>query len=126
MGQFLCRDGQRLAFDSPCIPESLVCDGNIDCLNGTDELGCVACLNGTVRLVGGDTLTEGRVEVCFNNTWGTVCDDSWDDRDARVVCRQLGLPFTGEQCYPRLYHSGYTIGPLTNYKKLFIVVTCRC
>ena len=126
MGQFLCRDGQRFAFDSPCIPESLVCDGNIDCLNGTDELGCVACLNGTVRLVGGDTLTEGRVEVCFNNTWGTVCDDSWDDRDARVVCRQLGLPFTGEQCYPRLYHSGYTIGPLTNYKKLFIVVTCRC
>ena len=48
---------------------------------------------GTVRLAGedGNSTTEGRVELCLNGEWGTLCDDHWDVSDARVVCRQLNL-----------------------------------
>ena len=56
-----------------------------------------SCQTGKVRLEDGSVLSEGRVELCHNGVWGTICDDLWDDREARVVCKLAG--FGAESTY---------------------------
>ena len=55
----------------------------------------LVCANGDIRLSGGANDNEGLVEICYNATWGTVCDNMWGPINANVACRQLGFPSTG-------------------------------
>ena len=67
-------------------------------LNIDEEIITTAapCKTGELRLAGGIIENEGRVEICMNNVWGTVCDDLWSSTDATVVCRQLGYSTQGQ------------------------------
>ncbi|XP_052773119.1 neurotrypsin-like [Mya arenaria] len=66
-----------------------------DCSHAEDA-GVICATNGAVRLSGSSsTRYQGRVEIYLNHTWGTICDDSFDNEDAQVVCRMLGLYSSG-------------------------------
>ena len=57
----------------------------------------IACTCGEIRLVNGTNINsnQGRVEICIDGVWGTVCDDLGDTDIASVVCRQLGYVTDG-------------------------------
>ncbi|XP_069774015.1 scavenger receptor cysteine-rich domain-containing protein DMBT1-like isoform X3 [Narcine bancroftii] len=63
-----------------------------------------------VRLSDGGDLCAGRLEIYYNGTWGTVCDDSWDAVDSNVVCRHLGCGTALEKNRPR--YCGRSSGPV--------------
>lgn len=68
-----------------------------------------AITTGSLR-INNDTLSTGRVEVFYSNQWGSICDDSWDLKDANVVCRQLGFP-KASQFFEKALH-GQGSGPI--------------
>ena len=55
------------------------------------------CVDGDLRLMGGDSENEGVLLVCFNRRWGTVNGHGWTDVDTGVACRQLGFNSAGMQ-----------------------------
>ena len=57
---------------------------------------CADCTDGDIRLVDGSNELEGRVEVCVDGVWGTVCSDLWGTEESGVACRQLGFLQTGK------------------------------
>ena len=71
--------------------------------------GSINCNNSDVRLVNGFTDYEGRVEVCLNGIWGTVCDDFWSTNDAIVVCNQLNISSASKNYCVSTLHTPYTI-----------------
>ncbi|XP_074815983.1 neurotrypsin-like isoform X2 [Natator depressus] len=82
------------------------------CNQGIAAAECVppAGAGAPLRLAGGKESFEGRVEVYHDGKWGTICDDQWDDRDAEVVCRQLG--FSGTPKALSWAHYGQGSGPI--------------
>ena len=62
------------------------------------------CTDYEIQLVGGQNDREGRVEVCYNGVWGTVCGNGWDIDDANFICSQLGYGQPGEIQYIAIIH----------------------
>ena len=60
-------------------------------------IGCRS--HGQIRIVDGNGPNLGRLEICINGDWGTVCDDMWSHTNAQVVCRQLGYSTDGDLLY---------------------------
>lgn len=50
-----------------------------------------------MRLTGGSSPAAGRLEICANQVWGTVCEQGWGTSATNAVCRQLGYQFYGEE-----------------------------
>ncbi|CAI8027223.1 Deleted in malignant brain tumors 1 protein [Geodia barretti] len=99
----------RTVYSLPSIPivvDDIRCAGDetslLDCQKSIKLHNCISwedvvlhcrereCNDTDIRLVGGRTSLDGEVEVCHNHLWMPVCSESWDKREAEVVCAQLG------------------------------------
>ena len=70
----------------------------------SSEAGCTP---GELRLVNGSTPAEGRIEMCLDDVWGTLCGIIWIEIDSIVACRQLGYNDYGETL--KFYINWYTV-----------------
>ena len=85
------------------LPQSLSCYSFIEfvvyiyAISMFTYINCVElCIDGSVRITGTNLDYIGSVQVCINSTWGTICEEEWDDADASVVCNQLGFSSYGK------------------------------
>lgn len=88
-----CEGNESRLIDCPASPL-----GIHNCVHSEDVgVACstTRCTDGDIRLQG-RVASEGHLQICLSNVWGSVCDSSWYMSNARVVCRQLGLQPTSK------------------------------
>ncbi|XP_038069382.1 soluble scavenger receptor cysteine-rich domain-containing protein SSC5D-like isoform X1 [Patiria miniata] len=104
MNRVACTGTERRLADCP-----FVCTGSQQCSSST--VAGVVCKPrpDELRLVGGSR-TSGRVEIYRGGSWGTICDTTWNQTDAGIVCRQLG--FSGALEAKSAAHFGQGSGPV--------------
>ena len=78
------------------------------------------CTAGNVRLSQGTSTEEGYVQICHDDTWKYVCDDSWDVKDANIACRQAGF---SQGAYQALLGSAFSPKPM---QPAFLLAGLRC
>ena len=61
------------------------------------------CTQGSLRLVNGSYIGNGRLEICVDGEWGTVCDNGWTNLNAQVVCKQVGQSTICKYLFNLLY-----------------------
>ena len=81
----------NISYLSPAIPSPN--DATVVCQAQSTQIA--NCSNGDIRLVNGTNELEGRLEICINNAWGSVCSQGFTEDDAKVVCQQIKFPFNG-------------------------------
>ena len=96
--QITLDENSTLSIDSAC---DIVTIQDSHC-NINQAIEETECIDGEVRLIGGERFSEGRVETCLKGRWGTICSHGWTSENTDVVCGQLGLLSSGMEfltCY---------------------------